>query len=563
VSTACSYFELASEISSKLIAAAPESAEDEIRHALACITEFFRADCGMLFRAVEGRMELVHAAEAERIASSSAVLAAQQLFPQLFRDALRDNHGICLRVPDDLPAASKRHHARFAHFGIGPSMAALMGTGAGVSYLCAVVFTRAAQAWSKTQLQQFRLLAEMLAGAMRRRDLHHALQYKLLELTEAQRICRVGSWEWDLENGSILKMEGVERVLGVRPCTQAAFMEQVHAADRARLQKAIDDACAKEADEHPLEYRMQTRRGDIRIITSRFSLLHSAHGPRMAGSFHDVTNARRGEHELQLLRSQHWHADRLAHTGVLVSSLAHELSQPLAAILTNAQAGLRALERETLDRREAGDILQDIVGDSRRAMHVINALRAMIRREQTPRANIDVADIAHEILALLHSELLAQQVEVELGCGAGCTVLADKTQIEQVLLNLILNSMESMRGQDANARRLRLQVSRVGEHEVQVAVHDSGAGIPKDQLASVFEPFWTTKPHGIGMGLEVCRSIIAAHGGRIWAECNEDRGVTFLFRLPLSDTALEEMPAEAARPPPIRAPTMAVERSCK
>jgi C4-dicarboxylate-specific signal transduction histidine kinase len=324
----------------------------------------------------------------------------------------------------------------------------------------------------------------------------------------------------------------VHHVLGVNPDTQAGFMELVHASDRNQVQKAIDNALSKDAGKALAEYRIRTRRGDIHIVSSRFEVIPSESGRHVVGTFHDVTNVRRGEQELQLLRTQHWHANRIASTGVLVASLAHELSQPLMAILSNAQAGLRFMSHEPFNREEIRDILKDIVADNRRARQIIDALRAMIRREKTQRVRDDATAIVREVLTLMHSEFLTQQVEVELACNGECFVLADKTQIKQVLLNLMLNSIESMQSQPAHERRLQVGVSRIGRDEVQVSVCDSGVGIPKDQLSSVFDAFWTTKTHGLGMGLAVCRSIVEAHGGRIWAECNSDRGVTFQFRLP-------------------------------
>ncbi len=329
-------------------------------------------------------------------------------------------------------------------------------------------------------------------------------------------------------------MQGVDRILGIKPASQASFMELVHASDRNLLQNAIDNALCYSGSKPLIEYRMRTRRDDIRIIRSRIELVHSDSEPRMIGTFHDVTDARRGEQELQLLRSQYWHADRIAQTGLLVASLAHELSQPLTAILSNAQAGLRFFSLDPLDAQEIRDILKDIVVDNQRARQIIDVLRAMMRRKETGRSRIDAADVARDVLALLHSEFVAQQVEVELACNGVFLVQADKTQIEQVLLNLMLNSIESMHSQPFEKRHIRLQVDRIGQEEVQVSVSDTGEGIPRNQLGSVFESFWTTKAHGLGMGLAVCRSIIEAHGGRIWAECNSDQGAIFLFRLPLA-----------------------------
>ncbi|MEN3362846.1 MAG: hypothetical protein V7606_120 [Burkholderiales bacterium] len=530
MSTASSCFELASDLSSRFVSIAPERVDDEIRHALGCITGFFTADSCAIYKspANEDGLELVQATDAGRAASACSGI------PQFFSDVLRNKHSLCLRTSDDLPPVTEKDRSQLAQCGIKSLVLVPISTSTSIDYLFMLASARESQAWSENQVSQLRLLAEILVNAICRRGVQQALRRTQRDLSEAQGICRLGSWEWDVESGRIVAMEAVDRILGVKPDSQASFINLVHASDRSQLRKTIEDALSRDGNNAFIEYRMCTRRGDIRIVRSRFEVVHSDSGLRVIGTFHDVTDARRGEQELQVLRAQYWHADRIAQTGVLIASLAHELSQPLTAILGNAQAGLRFLSHEPLDRQEIHDILQDIVGDNRRARQIIDAVRAMIRGKNTGRATIDAADIVREVLALLHSELVAQQVELELACNSGCFVHADKTQIEQVLINLILNSIESMRSQPAEERRIRLRVNPMGRSEVQVSVSDTGAGIPGDQVCSVFEAFWTTKAHGLGMGLAVCRSIIEAHGGRIWAERNGDRGVTFLFRLPLA-----------------------------
>jgi len=236
---------------------------------------------------------------------------------------------------------------------------------------------------------------------------------------------------------------------------------------------------------------------------------------------------KRKQHELE-------HIGRVSTMGEIAGSLAHELSQPLAAILSNAQAGLRFLDAGNPDPQEIREILQDVVADDKRAGEVVGALRSMLRRGKTESAVIDVAAAARDVLALLHSELVGQQVEVETGLEPGCFVIANKTQIEQVLLNLVMNGIDAMRPQPLPGRHLRVEVSHAGAKTVRVAVRDSGVGIPAEDLDRVFEAFWTTKASGMGMGLAVCGSIVKSCGGEIRVEPNADRGVTFSFTVPLA-----------------------------
>ncbi len=236
--------------------------------------------------------------------------------------------------------------------------------------------------------------------------------------------------------------------------------------------------------------------------------------------------------ELQRKQQELEHVTRVSTMGEIVASLAHELSQPLAAILSNAQAGLRFLKSGTADAEEFRAILQDVVEDDKRAGEVVDALRSMLRRGKAESTRLDVVQVVREVLGLLHSELIAQQIEVTSAFEPGCLILANKTQMEQVLLNLMMNAVDAMRTQPADERWLHLEVARTGP-AVRIAVRDSGVGIAPEQLAQVFEAFWTTKPSGMGMGLAICRSIVKGCGGDIEVAPNrEGPGVTFTVTLP-------------------------------
>jgi PAS domain S-box-containing protein len=238
--------------------------------------------------------------------------------------------------------------------------------------------------------------------------------------------------------------------------------------------------------------------------------------------------------ELQRKQQELEHVSRYSSMGEIAASLAHELSQPLAAILSNAQAGLRFLEQGQLDKTEIRAILQDVVADDRRAGNVVSALRAMLRREQSDHELFDLAQVADNVLKLLNGELVGQQVSVETALAPDCRVLGNRTQIEQVLLNLVMNSVDAMRSLPAAERRLRIEVAHGRDGEASVAVRDSGVGIAPEQAGKVFDAFWTTKPTGMGMGLAICSSIVKSHGGEIRVAPAAGRGATLAFTLPLA-----------------------------
>jgi len=267
------------------------------------------------------------------------------------------------------------------------------------------------------------------------------------------------------------------------------------------------------------------------LQTYRFPLLRPDGSAYAVGSvFIDISESRQKDEALNKLRRQVWHVDRVASTGVLAGSLAHELSQPLSAILNNAQAALRFLGKEKIDVDEIREILGDIVRDDKRAAAVINGLRSMLQQRETPHENVDLARCLGEVLELLHSEFVRLNIVADIVLETRLTVKASKTQIQQVLLNLMMNAIEAM-AEQPDARTLVIKLAP-DDAKARISICDNGTGIPEGMLNRIFDGFYTTKPQGLGMGLEVCRSIIESHRGTIWAENNPDRGATFYFTLP-------------------------------
>lgn len=309
---------------------------------------------------------------------------------------------------------------------------------------------------------------------------------------------------------------------------------------------------ALEADETPDEVRARIRRvasadhdrfetrhrrKDGATINVEVSTTYLPGSATILAFLRDVTPRKRITEELQRLRLHSWHADRVAQTGAITASLAHELNQPLAAILTNAQAGLRFMAREDLDVEEIRAILTDIVRDDKRAASVMHGLRAMLRRRETQRETVRLGDVVRTVLDLVHGEVLAHHVELRLDLGADPLVLANRAQIQQVVLNLVMNAVEAMQDTPFGERTLELTLTQPTAREALVAVRDSGPGIPEESRDKVFETFWTTKQEGLGVGLAISRSIIESHGGSLQFTPNPTGGMTFSFSLPLGGEA--------------------------
>lgn len=260
--------------------------------------------------------------------------------------------------------------------------------------------------------------------------------------------------------------------------------------------------------------------------------MRTGEAPFVLVSLVDVTERRRIERMAAQQRDEIAHLSRVAMLGELSGSLAHELNQPLAAILSNAQAAQRLLARSPPPLDQLTEILADIAKSDRRAGEVIRRLRSLLRKEDAQRQPLSVNDVVRESLRLMQSDLLSRHVAVDTELAEELPpVTGDRVQLQQVLLNLVINGCDAMDGRERD-RHLFVR-SRVAEDGgVEISVSDHGEGIPPQDLERIFEPFITTKAHGMGLGLAICRSIAEAHGGRLWATNNAGRGATVHFRLP-------------------------------
>lgn len=232
---------------------------------------------------------------------------------------------------------------------------------------------------------------------------------------------------------------------------------------------------------------------------------------------------------------------RVSTMGELAASLAHELNQPLTAILTNVQAGLRLVTADPVDLGEIRAILQDIVDDDNRASEVIRRMRALASKGELERTPLDLARLIQDVAGLVQSDAVIRGVRLSMRVAASLPVHGDKVQLQQVLLNLLLNAFDAVKNCPPGERRVTVHAAPEDDM-VRVTVSDSGTGLSEDKLDKIFTPFFTSKRNGLGLGLAISRSIVEAHGGRIHAANNWDRGATFDFLIPAGEST------EAARP---------------
>jgi C4-dicarboxylate-specific signal transduction histidine kinase len=246
----------------------------------------------------------------------------------------------------------------------------------------------------------------------------------------------------------------------------------------------------------------------------------------------DITERKRAEEALREMQAQLAHANRIETIGQLAASIAHEVNQPIAATVANAQAALRWLDRPAPDLDEARQALDRIVGNGLRAGAVVAGIRNLIRK--TPRRNdrVEIHAVIGEVLPLACSEATRNGISVQVDFAEDLPVIqGDRVELQQVILNLIVNAVEAM-SEGEGPRKLRIGAGRTETNDVLVSVSDSGPGLAPATLENLFKPFYTTKPNGVGLGLSICRSIVEAHGGRLWASANPSGGAVFQFTLP-------------------------------
>lgn len=250
------------------------------------------------------------------------------------------------------------------------------------------------------------------------------------------------------------------------------------------------------------------------------------------GILRDISERKRAEAEARRRLDELAHASRLAAMGQLSSSIAHELNQPLAAMVSFAEACLRLQEAGTATPEVLETALRQIADQGERAGDIVRRLRQFVRKGKVERAPVDVNGTVEEVLGLIGHELKNHDVDMRLDLERDLPpIWADSIQLQQVTLNLVRNAVEALRERDAGARRLAITTARAYPGVIEVSVHDSGRGLPADAAERIFETFYTTKPDGMGMGLSISRSIVEAHGGRLWAETGFE-GTTFRFTLP-------------------------------
>jgi two-component system, LuxR family, sensor kinase FixL len=335
---------------------------------------------------------------------------------------------------------------------------------------------------------------------------------------------------WMSQNGRAIFNFGPDE-----PLSRELFLSRVHPEDRNAVDEAIESARAS-SQTFEFEYRLLRPDGETRWLISRGRYGYNDRGGvrELIGVAIDVTAQVKANLQLRLQREEMAHMSRVSSMGELTASLAHELNQPLTAIASNAAAGKRFLTQSSPDIPMFEELLDDVAADARRASDIIHGIHHFVRKSEGTRRPVNLNEIVREVLRLLHSDLLGRGTAVETQLAPNLpSVDANPVQLQQVLLNLLTNSLEAMQSTAAAKRRVVISTTCETNSSVTVSVRDYGGGLPKDDLDKIFTHFYSTKPTGMGMGLTIVRSIVESHGGELAAD-NADEGARFSFRLPVA-----------------------------
>ena len=530
---------LLADISSKFVHLPPTEVDREIIEAQRRICQFLDLDLSVLWQVQEGHADFIatHAYQREE-SPAPAQPFRQEDFPWVRSEMLAGRMVMFTKVTE-LPAEAAKDTESATRFGIKSTLAIPLSVG-GEQALGVLSFNalRQERPWPASLVNRLQLVAQIFTNALARKRTDQALRESELRLSLATDSAGAGLWVLEWSTGEFWANATARSIFGYTADERlnlARFETSVFPADWIRVRDSISNA-AKTGAPVDLEYRIKLDDGTVRWIASRGRPFFKANGEpeRLVGLSLDITGQRKAEGEAKELRNALAHSDRVGLLGHLASALAHELSQPLGAILRNAEAAEIILNEPSPDLEELRAIVEDILRDDHRAGDVIDRLRSLLKRGSLNPQPISLAEVVGEVLSLVRADAAVRHVRLESSIASKLPlVLGDKIHLQQVLINLLVNAMDALDGVAQDERLVRVTVRRVGAAAIEVEVADKGHGIAKEHLPRLFEPFFTTKGSGMGIGLPVSKTIIEAHKGKLWAENDPAGGARFRFTVPV------------------------------
>lgn len=530
---------LLGEVSSHLIALSAEQIDEHINWALKRVGSFlgFNLVAISKFSGQGNAGEVTHVWAADGLPPMSPGFTELD-FPWA-AERLIQGHTVLLASLDDLPAAGQRDRQTLESLDIRSAYnwpLQVGGATVGNLGLASVGETRPFPAGFEEEME---LLVQILAGALARQRADTALRESEARLSMAADAAEAGFWTlnpatsrfWLTKKARELFGFGVEEVV-----TFDRFLSLVHPDDQELVREVAQKLMQSKQEGH-VEYRIVKADGSVHWMLSRGRIQFdkSSRTECLMGVSVDVTKRKLAELEAEELRGQLARAGRVTMLGQLASALAHELSQPIGAILRNAEAAELMLQSPSPDLEELLAIVRDIVSDDQRTGQIIDRLRSLLKWQNIDLQPTELPSIIAGVLSLVHAEAVSRNVRLVCTVAPGLPlVCGDSTHLQQVLINLIVNAMDALDDCPSAQRDIQVIARQIDPGTVEVRVCDNGPGIPVESVARLFEPFFTTKTNGMGMGLTISKSIIEAHNGKLWAENRPEGGACFRFTLRVS-----------------------------
>jgi two-component system, LuxR family, sensor kinase FixL len=530
-------------VSARFVNILPESVDHEIETGLDEVVEMMKLDrCAFFELSTEdGSLRFTHRKQTLGTDAAPFPLSKQRL-PWLFEQA---SHGTAVVLPDvakDLPANAIAEKEFFRDFGINSALAfPFFQAGAAAR---AILYASASrrEKWPDEIIHDLHSIGQILASALARKEADESLRESEATVSLAAQSADLGLWSRDIQTGKIWATERTRTLYNFSAdaeVTFSQFLASLHPDDRSATDKAIADAVADVRD-YNVVHRVVRPDGTERWIAARGRAIYGATGQplKMMGASFDITGRRQRALETEGHRQELAHLGRVALMGEMATSLAHELNQPLTAIVTNAAAGQRFVDRGIIDAGEMHELLHDIALDGERAGKIIRGIREMVRKGNTAREPVDMNQVVNDVVRLTNSDavrigcVLVTELDSQLPL-----VEANAVQLQQVLLNLILNAFDAMQETPLDHRRVMLSTTFLGptsqaKGAVCTTVRDFGTGLSVKTRQRIFEHFFSTKREGLGMGLAIARSIVESFGGVLDAANAIDGGAIFHFTLP-------------------------------
>jgi len=365
--------------------------------------------------------------------------------------------------------------------------------------------------------------------------LKEKLQRSEAYLSEAQRLSHTGSFGWQVSTGVLAWSEETFRIFDYEPTmkpTMQMVLERTHPEDLALVERTIHGA-SQDGKDFDFEHRLLMPDGSVKHLQiAAHAAGKQSDKCEFIGSVMDITESKRAQEALRQAQAELAHITRITTIGELAASIAHEVNQPLAAIIVNGNGGLRWLADKSPNLDEAREALKRIVRDGNRAGEVITRIRALLKKAAPAKQPMDLNEAIREVIFLTQNAMDKNRVALRLELPPDLpNVFGDRVQLQQVILNLIVNAIDAMGTVEDRVRDLFIRTQRRGEGEVFVTVRDSGIGLDSASIEQAFTAFHTTKPSGLGMGLSISRSIVENHSGRLWATAHDGPGASFHFTL--------------------------------